>query len=309
MITPTGRTATEVGDTPGMAEHTRVLELIQAVSLERHEPASVGAWLADHRAEVLAAVRACDRDGSRAVGTRLAAAVWPCAGLVPDPRWWEELAEAGEALAVAARDQAALVDLLHGSATTFAGHGDRLRAEERWVRALAVARRGDLRDPGRCQEVLSALGGLYREWGRLGKALDAYLGLVELRREAGDPVATADALAEVGATMHAAGRLDSATEYFDRADEVLAPVTDGGTAEPGVVTTHARVLVWCGRTRWEQDQHGAARRRWSRALAMLVDVDDAAAGAVRALLATEPADSPEYSYWSNTASSSSGGVG
>lgn len=295
-----------------MSEHTRVLELIQAVSLERGEPARVGAWLAAHRAEVLAAVLACDRDGSRGMGTRLAAAVWPAAGLVRDPRWWEQLAEAGEALAVADREPATLVDLLHGGAATFAEHGDRLRAEERWVRALAIIRRDGLRDHDRGQAVLSALGGLYRDWGRLSKALDAYLGLVDLRRDVGDAAGTADALAEVGTTMHAAGRLHSATEYFDRADEVLSPVTESDTAAPEAVTAHARILVWCGRTRWEQGRHDAARRRWSRALAMLVDVDDTAANRVRALLATEPATPPEFPYWegrSNTSSSPSGGVG
>lgn len=273
---PAGHTSAEVGDT---SEH--VLELIRAVS---HEPR----WLVEHHAEVLAAVLACDRDGARAVGTRLAAAVWPAAGQVPDPRWWEELGQAGEALAIADRDPATLVDLLHGCATTFAAHGDRLRAEERWVRALAITRRDGL--DARGQVVLSALGGLYRSWGRLGKALDAYLGLVDLRRDADDPVGTAEALAEVGTTMHAAGRLRSATEYFDRADEVLSSSAGGSPA------AHARILVWCGRTRWEQGQHGAARRRWSRALAMLVDVDENAANRVRGLLATETPD------WANTSS-------
>src|SRR5256885_11957546 len=65
-----------------------------AVDLDRHDPAEVGEWLARHRAEVVAAIRACDRDGSRRDGTRLACAVWPAARLVPDPTWWEALAEA-----------------------------------------------------------------------------------------------------------------------------------------------------------------------------------------------------------------------
>jgi tetratricopeptide (TPR) repeat protein len=281
-----------------MSEHTRVLEFIQG--LERHEPARVGGWLAEHRAEVLAAVLACDRDGSRSTGTRLAVAVWPVARLVSDPRWWEDLAEAGEALAIADRDPATLVDLLHGGASTFAEYGDRLRAEERWVRALAIVRRDG--DRGRGEVVLSALGALYRDWGRLSKALDAYLGLVDLRREAGDPAGTADALAEVGATMHAAGRPRSAMDYFDRADDVLSQA-----AKPETTAAHASILVWCGRARWEQGHHAAARGRWSRALALLVDIDDDAASRVRALLATEPAE--ELPYWANTSSSPSGGVG
>lgn len=282
-----------------MSEHTRVLELIQAVDLERHEPAQVAVWLADHRPEVVAAVLACDRDGARELGTRLAAAVWPAAGLVPEPRWWSDLAEAGEALAVAGRDPAALVDLLCRGAAVFAAHGDRMRAEERWVRALSVSRRDGA--PGQ-DRALAALGALYREWGRLSKALDAFLGLVDVRRAAGDPAGTAAALADVGTTMHAAGRVRSAMDYFDQADAVLR---DAG----GAPSEHARVLVWCGRARWELGQHGAARQRWSRALAMLVDVDEVEADRVRVLLATEPESEPEFPYLSNTSSSASGGVG
>lgn len=277
--------------------HTRVRELIRSVSLDRGESARVGAWLADHRAEVLAQVRACDRDGSRAMGTQLAAAVWPAARLVPDPDWWSDLAEAGEALAIADRDPFMLIDLLHRSAVTFAGHGDRLSAEASWVRALAIIRRDDRKHRDQGRAVLGALGSLYREWGRLSKALDAYLALVDLLRDAGDPAATAEALAEVGATMHAAGRLTSAMDYFDRADKAM---TSSSVA-------HARILVWCGRTRWEQGQSAAARRRWSQALAMLVDVDDDGAHEVRELL---DADHPSFPYWSsNTSSSPSGGVG
>ncbi len=280
-----------------MSEHARVLELIQAVDLERQEPDRVTAWLTEHRAAVVAAVLACDHDGARGLGTRLAAAVWPAAGLVRDPGWWTELAQAGEALAVADRDPAALADLLRRGATTFAEHGDRVRAEERLVRALAVARREGLADKDR---VLSALGALYRDWGRLSKALDAYLGLVDVRRDAGDPAGTAAALAEVGATMHAAGRVRSAMDYFDQADEVMG---EAG----GAPTEHARILVWCGRTRWEQGLHGPARHRWSRALAMLVDVDEVEADRVRTLLSTGPESEPDY--LSNTSSSPSGGVG
>lgn len=278
-----------------MSEHTRVLDLVQAVDLDEHGAAAVGAWLAAHRAEVVAAVLACDRDTARGLGTRLAAAAWPAARLVRDPRWWTELAEAGEALAIADGEPGVLADLLHRAAATFAEGGDRVVAEERWVRALAVLRRDGL--PGQ-DRVLAALGSLYRDWGRLGKALDAYLGLVDVRRDAGDQPGTAAALAEVGTTMHAAGRVRSAMTYFDQADEVMGR-TGAAPAE------HARVLVWSGRTRWEQGNHNAARNRWSQALALLVDVDEEEANRVRALLAGDL----DFPYLSNTSSSPSGGVG
>ena len=202
-------------------------------------------------------------------------------------------------MAIADRAPGSLVELLDLAAATFAGHGDRVRAEERWVRALAVARRDGLAGQGR---VLGALGGLYRDWGRLGKALDAYLALVEVRRAVGDLAGVAAGLVEVGTTMHAAGRLGSAVAYFDRADEAMGQAA-AGSAE------HAGVLLWCGWARWERGERGAARRRWVRALAMLVDVDEAGADRVRALLASGPDGDPGFPYASNTASSPSGGVG
>lgn len=302
-----------------------------AVDLDRHDPAEAGAWLAEHRAEVLAAVRACDREGLRRHGTRLASAVWPSAGLVRDPPWWHELAGAGAALAIADRDPEMLADLLHRSAATYAGHGDRLRAEAHWVRALAIIRR-DLsgadqsRDRDRGVAVLTGLGALYRGWGRLSKALDADLGIVDLQRAAGDALGTAAALTRVAATMRAAGRLSSATDYLAQADEAMTPITEAADCAPQLLTAHARILVWWGRALWEQGHHGAARRPWSRALAMVIDVDDEAADHVRALLATAPeeplpggfpnAASDDGSALfhdeggvSNTSSSSSGGKG
>lgn len=264
---------------------------LAAVDRERHDAAEVGAWLEQHRAEILAAVQACDRDPLRSVGTRLAYAVWRSAALVRDPRWWQELASAGEALAIADRDPAMLADLLHHSAATFAEHGDRPRAEEQWVRALAIIRRSPS-DPSdhRGVAVLTGLSALYKQWGRLSKALDLNLDLVDLRREAGDAVGAAEALDAVAVTMHAAGRLSSAIDYFAQADEAMS-----ANEAADVPAVHARILVRWGRALWEQGHHGAAKRPWSRALAMLVDVDEAAADRVRALLATAPNDQlPSY---------------
>jgi hypothetical protein len=131
--------------------------------------------------------------------------------------------------------------------------------------------------------VLTALGALYREWGRLSKALDADLGLVDLRRAEGDPVGTASALTTVAGTMRDAGRLSSAADYLAQADEALTSIT---ASSPDVRTVHAQILVSWGRALWDQGHAGPARRQWSRALAMLIDVDDTAADQVRTLLAT-----------------------
>jgi tetratricopeptide (TPR) repeat protein len=268
-----------VSVSPEHAEPARVADLVRRLS-EEPDPA----WLVEHHKEVLGVILACDRDGLREMGARLAFAVWPVAGSVPDPEWWRELAGAGEALAIAVRDPAMLVDLLDRSARVFAAQGQRADAEAQWVRALAITRRppgAELR--GRGVAILSELGALYREWGRLGKALDAYLGLVDLRRAAGDPRETAEALATVAATMYAAGRAGSAAGYFAQAADAMPEDTD----DP----LYPRILVWWGRVLWEQGERGPARRRWSEALARVVDVDEELAEHVRALLAAE-ADAP-----------------
>ena len=280
-----------------------------AVDLGRHDPAEVDAWLARHHPEVLAAIRACDRDGLRRLGMRLALAVLPSA----KAPWWAELAEAGEALAIADRDPELLADLLHHSAATFAGHGDRLRAEEQWVRALAIIRRPDHLEPGNRDlgiAVLSGLGALYREWGRLGQALDADLGLVDLRLAEGDPLGIAEAMTTVAATMHAAGRASTAADYLAQADEAITAIL-GADDSLEVLALHTQILIRWGLALWDHGQHTAARRPWSRALAMLIDVDDDAAEHVRALLATAPDDALPIGYpgLSNTSSSSSGGKG
>jgi tetratricopeptide (TPR) repeat protein len=275
------------------------------VDLERHDAAGVGAWLAAHRAEVLTAVRGCDRDGLRRLGTRLAYAIWPVAGLVDDPGWWVDLARAGEAVAIADRDPRMLAGLLHRSAGTFAAAGDRLRAEEQWVRALAIVRRGELGE--RELAILTGMSELYRDWGRLSKALDAELAIVELHRATKDPGGTASALARVADTMLAADRPSSAVSYLSQADDVLTAVD--------LPALHAQVITSWGRALWVTGEHGAARRQWSRALALLIDFDDAAADHLRELLASAP-DSPlpeDYpiggSGGRNTSSSSSGGKG
>jgi tetratricopeptide (TPR) repeat protein len=276
--------------------------VIRAFAQYHTEALADADWLARHRAEIMAALRACDRGGLRRYGTELAAAAWSAE---PEPGWWEGLAVAGEGLAIADRAPATLADLLHRSAAVFAEHGDRLRAEAQWVRALAVVRRDAGGDHhGVDQAVLTGLSDLYRGWGRLGQALDADLALVDLRRSAGDTIGCAETLAQVAATMRAGGRLSSAADYFAQADEALSGA--GGSPE-----FHARILVSWGRALWDQEQHGSARRRWSQALAMLIDVDDKAADQVRALLANPDGDPlpPDYEGVSNTSWSSSGGNG
>ncbi|HET9143515.1 hypothetical protein [Actinophytocola sp.] len=319
-VTPSARTWL-TGSASRLAGPDRAVAIIRAfagyhadaVDPLRHDPAAAGRWFGAHHTELLAAVRACDRAGLRPLGTGLAAAAWAGAGPAGDAALWQELADAGEAVAVADRDPAALVDLLCRSAGTFAAGGDRLRAEAQWVRALALVRRA-LRDrpedePTRARAVaiLTDLGVLYRQWDRQSKALDTGLELVELHRSAGEALPAAEALAQIGTTLYRTGRVDSAAGYFAAADAALAEIS---APVPDVVRRHARILEWCGRALWARGAHGAAKRHWSKGLAMTVDVDDALADRLRALLATAPGDElPDPVQSPNTSESLSGGNG
>jgi tetratricopeptide (TPR) repeat protein len=272
-----------------VVEPGRVVEVVAAF-LDYHaealrKPAQVEAWLAAHHAEILAALAASDRPGLRRQGAALALAVWPSAV----PPWWDELATKAEALAITLRDPPLLTDLLHASAARFAERGEPQRAEEQWVRALAIIRRPEQLEAAsraRGEAVLTGLSDLYRAEGRLSNALDADLGLVDLRLAAGDPVGIAEAMARVATTMRAAGRPGTAAEYLAQADEAMAALTETGAANQ--LPLHARILIDWGRALWEDDEPDQARRRWSRALAMLIDIDDEAANHVRTLLATAP---------------------
>lgn len=245
-------------------------------------PPAARAWLTEHLAICLAGVQAGAIDHHlHAEGHRLAKMLWRVVPLaVPftaATAWHAELSRWGEQAAVRDRDPRALGELLESSAQAAMDAGDALTAEAQWVRALAVRRR--LEDQAGLIRVLRSLAGLYRSWGRWHRALDAAFEVVsEFQRDQRDPTQLACALAEVGTTMLAASRPDSAAEYLTRA--VLA----FQHLEEPVPVEHASALVAWGRALWNQGAWGLARRRFSAALALLVDVDDVMAGHVRTLL-------------------------
>jgi hypothetical protein len=74
------------------------------------------------------------------------------------------------------------------------------------------------------------------------------------------------------------GRVDSAIDYATRAQDAVEALPDAPARQ------RAEVAVLLGRALWASGAESVARRRFSHALALLVDVDDAAADRVRALL-------------------------
>jgi tetratricopeptide (TPR) repeat protein len=257
--------------------------------LEALRPAEAGsaddgvraiAHVAAHRSEIVAAVGGAARRGHTELAIDLALLSWRVAGHVPDPAWWRMLAERGEAAAVAARRPVDLTELLHRSAEVFAAAEDHKTAEAQWSRARALAR--ELGDGQRVADVQFRLGRLYRDWGRLHRALDTYLELIHSPEDAADLVGVARAMTEVGMTMLEAGRPADALAYLTDADKALDAAEGSGR---GPVRWHADVVESLGRLLDEQGSTRAAQRMYSRALAMLIDVDDEAADRVRQRLA------------------------
>ncbi len=246
--------------------------------LEATRDAGVVAWLADHRVSLLAAVRMGAEHGPAEPAARLASRLWELAPAAVGENWWPDLARWGEESAIRWKNPHFLLDLLERSARVFQQAEDFLTAETQWVRASAIGRQLD--DDRRIGDVLDSLSELYRMWGRTHRLLDVlFMRLVRTQR-LGDESAVARVLAELGSTMLTADRTDSAVDYLSRADQAF----DGlRTPSP---RDHADVLITLGRIRWSLGRHAAARRCFSRSLAMLVDLDDAAADRVRRLLAT-----------------------
>jgi tetratricopeptide (TPR) repeat protein len=198
------------------------------------------------------------------------------AALRDDETWTADLARHGEEAAIQGRDPHTLGTVLEHSADWARQHGDHRKAEAQWVRALAIWDRLPEHEP--VARVLGALVDLYRAWGRFHRALDAGFDLVSQTQRVGDERSAALALHEVGVTMLAAHRPDSAVDYLNQADLAM-----GRLAEP-VTADRAHTLVALGRAYWQLRKWTRARRQFSAALALWVDLDDIESDRVRQLL-------------------------
>ncbi|AHI01011.1 tetratricopeptide repeat protein [Kutzneria albida] len=240
-------------------------------------------WLVTHRAVLLAALAVAVQDGDGEDAIRLASWLWSLVPVTPallnDAEWRDRLARAGENAAIHSRNPHALGLLLDLSSACAAQAGDFARAEEQRIRSTAIWRR--LGEHDRLVAAVNALGVVYRDWGRLHRALDVYFELIAECQLRNDLRGHAHALHAVGLTMITAGRSDSAVEYLRRADRAFRAMPEPAPVE------HAHVAVALGRIYWRQNQFSRARRCFSTALALLVDVDDQAADRVRALLSTQ----------------------
>ncbi|MGW5050352.1 hypothetical protein [Actinokineospora sp. NPDC004072] len=198
-----------------------------------------------------------------------------------DGSWRRRLAGFGERAGRASGNPVRLGALLERAGRVCAAAGDVVLAESQLVRALEVWQA--VHDEGRTDRTLLELVDLFSASGRWARALDAAFVLLDVHRGRGQVLAAARTSAMIGDLMRRAGRPEAALEHWQRAD---AAFTDhAGVIDP---REHADVLVAAGRVRWERGEHRPGQDAWHRALALLVDVDEAAAEQIRRLLRLPP---------------------
>jgi hypothetical protein len=153
---------------------TRFAAHLREVVAADHNPLRAGG--VNRGAAIVAAVRAAGEHGLADLGIALAAAAWQAALPGGDRDWWRQLAEAGEEVAIEARESVALVGLLETSGAAFARAGDAHIADRQWRRAFALTER--LGDRERSAALLGEIGLLRRTYGSFGRALTAFHELV-----------------------------------------------------------------------------------------------------------------------------------
>lgn len=243
-------------------------------------------WLRQHLSVSLATVRAGGTARLRSLTTALAARLWACVPTDVPRHWAMDLAEAGTRAAIDGRQPHALAGLLRLSARWFATHGDFVTAEAHGVREWMVWK--ELQDIVGMIDTLWRRALIYREAGRGNRELDCYQRLLSLYRRTADRFGVARTQLARGVALVAVGRAHDAAEQLREAARTFENPDD----LPEVPHIElARTLEALGRAFWSIGSTGTARRQFSGALRLLVDLDNQAAQRIRALLAT-PDDHP-----------------
>jgi tetratricopeptide (TPR) repeat protein len=230
--------------------------------------------------EIVAAVRAAGRLDLTELAVDLASAAWAVLAPTPDRRWWRRLAAAGEDAAIDGRSPDGLAEVLHRSCCAFARANDATAADDQWRRAFVVTER--LGDHERSAELLRLVAELRSARGALGRAMTVYFEIVALHTTRADHLGAAEALADLAVTMARAGRHDDASHLRRRAASNLPAA---GVLPTPAAPRYAAVLSVLGRAWDDADEPASAMRCYSKALEVLVDVDENAADEIRGLLA------------------------
>lgn len=247
------------------------------------DPAEARAWLADHRDRVLATLREADPEAAAG----LLADAWTA--VPPDARdaWCRPLHDAGVALAAALPGSLVLAAALRRGAQTLRAHGEHRLAVAQGIYELAIHRGRD-DDPEATAANLADLAATYRAQGLLHEVADCLDEALETHLRHGNRPGVARTLADLGAVLLEAGRLDSAVDHLVRADRAFDEAPDP--------VRHARCLALLGRARARSGDQAAADRAFNRALGLLIGPADDEVRRVRDLVArlrSLPPDRPD----------------
>lgn len=276
-----GRVAAEALDRLGAAA---------ARSRGEPSPGPAGRWVREHRECLLGVAGAANEAGLTSTALSLAVLLWGVGGATPadsppdagsdagsDAGFVTALTDVGTRAAVAERAAGTMADLLRSAWVWFARRGDPAAAERYAVREWDLWRRAGR--PAEAARLLWWRAGMFRLRGRGDLELRCFERLESLCDETGDRAALARVRAATAAALLSYDRADAAADWARRAEGVVRALPDFPPVE------QALVLEWSGRALWAAGATGPARRRFSEALALLVDVDDEGADRVRLLLA------------------------
>ncbi|ONI91785.1 hypothetical protein ALI144C_00665 [Actinosynnema sp. ALI-1.44] len=235
-------------------------------------------WLRRNHKEILATAREAVRgDDPRTAATFLTAA-WELVPADMDTTWCDSLRECGHDLSATGAESPELAAVFRRSAAVYYARGDYRFAEAEGLAELAVWR--ELDDPDEHVAALDSLARTFLARDRLHRAMDCADERLEVHIEHGRQHDIAADLQHLGRLMLLADRPDTAVDYLTRARDAFDEL-------PGVTAQqHARVRMLLGCALWRTGGEAGARREFSNALRVVVDVDDTTADKIRELLST-----------------------
>lgn len=243
-----------------------------------HTAEDVAGWWEAQHDHVLAVIQSVIAAGDGAAAAALQVQVWPVVPADAAPDWCARLRDCGKQLAAELPTSRVLADAFRHSVEACIRRGDYRAAELDGMRELAIWRKLD--DYAGAVDALTRLADTYRGRDRLHRVIDCGDEVLSWSLRHQEPAGVVAALRNLGLLMVEVGKFDLGLDYLTRARDAL----DAAPEVP--IPLRAEVIVQLGRAHWIAGAESRAKRRFSDALAMVVDVDDLMADRIRALLAT-----------------------
>lgn len=239
-------------------------------------------WFTRNRQDILTAARAAVTLDDHRLAARFLAAAWAIVPPDAETAWCDELRDRGHELSTTAPESRELAMVFRNSAAVYLARGDHRFAEAEGLQELAVWR--ELDEPDEHVAALDALTRTFLARDRLHLAMDCADERLAVHIDHDRHRDIAADLQRLGVLLLLADRPDTAVDYFTRARAAFDDLPDVPARQ------HAHVRMLLGRALWATTGAAAAKRAFSSALSLVVDVDDRAAERIRALLGTPPGE-------------------